>query len=179
MVWVFVETFRCVNSCEQQTIAEHFSSSLAECWQDLFARIFSRVKAEYIQHRVTIWVTWLCKRLAYYHTQVCSVISAALLWPDPNNDILYRTIVLHCYLYTAPSTLHPKRLLQASVSATALDSTASTNCSHWKPCDVWIGCARGRCLWMFFFFWLLQHWQGSSFRFYRELHVKHVNLTLC
>lgn len=54
------------------------------------------------------------------------------------------------FIHPPPSTLHPKRLLDFSLSQIAFDSTASTNCSHWKPWDVEIGC--GRCLWMFFYF---------------------------
>lgn len=94
---------------------------------------------------------WLSEGPAYHHTSVfCHLSSAAQ--PASNNDILCRTIVLHCYLYTPPSTLHPKRLLDFSLSQIAFDSTASTNCSHWKPWDVRIGCTSGRCLWMFFYF---------------------------
>lgn len=94
---------------------------------------------------------WQSEEPAYHHTSVfCHLSSAAQ--PAPNNDILCRTIVLHCYLYTPPSTLHPKRLLDFSLSQIAFDSTASTNCSHWKPWDVEIGCTSGRCLWMFFYF---------------------------
>lgn len=101
-----------------------------------------------LRNRVTN--IWPSEGPAYHHTSVfCHLSSTAQ--PAPNNDILCRTIVLHCYLYTPPSTLHPKRLLDFSLSQIAFDSTASTNCSHWKPWDG-IGCTSGRCLWMFFYF---------------------------
>lgn len=85
---------------------------------------------------------------------MCSVISATRPPPVVNNDVLCHTIVVHCYLYTPPSTLHPKSLLDSCVSQIAFDSTASTNCSFWKPRDVWVGYERERCLVMFFLFWL-------------------------
>lgn len=83
---------------------------------------------------------------------MCSVISATRPPPVVNNDVLCHTIVLHCYLYTPPRTLHPKSLLDSCVSQIAFDSTASTNCSFWKPRDVWVGYERERCLEMFFSF---------------------------